>query len=252
MAKAASRPPARARAAAAGAPGWRTRRAAGARREHVVGGQPGAVQPRTAGGRVPSLGPGRGPLEVFRGGRVTSPPARPDAGRAPRAQSAAGSIRLPAGLDLAEPHGPVAGADQHRAGLDQQLARRRARTVGGAAAPGRAAAARRGTVVQAPGAGVQAADQPVDGERRARPVDRGASTVDLRRQADPVGGLRQRRAASPASIPSSIATSSPAPADGEPVEQVAGGVPRGRSARSACRRPARCPGPPRARNASRR
>ena len=133
----------------------------------------------------------------------TSPPPR----RSPRAQSAAGIGRLPTRLHLAEPERAGAGADHDRVLAGHHLTRRQ-RAVGqrdraeleplaGVRRPG-ARCRRTGT------------DLAVDDGRRLRPVDPGVVDGDLGRERDVVAGWG-RSSSEPSAIPSSVATSSPAP-----------------------------------------
>ena len=135
----------------------------------------------------------------------------------------------------------VALADQQRPGPARS--RRPPSAATGSTGPSLSRSPR--NVVHAPGAGVQPRTRRSTASGRARPATRASSTLSFGASADAVGGLR-RASSVPSSMPSRVATSSPAPRDGEPAEQVAAGVRGAAPPRSRRRTPGRCPGPPRA------
>ena len=138
-----------------------------------------------------------------------SPKRAPGSSRTPRAQSAAAICFLPNALTSPEPDGVGAGADEDGVLADLELAGRRARRSVTVTGPSLSRSP--SYVVQAPGAGVQARTWRSIATAGLGQSTRASSTVifgrEARRRPPAAAGPR----ATPSSMPSSVATSSPAP-----------------------------------------
>ena len=138
--------------------------------------------------------------------RHSSPTRSPASMRVPRAQSAAGHRLLAVCLHRAQSHGPGAGADEDGLLRDDELpgaqwlaaaGRRRARRP----SPGATLSRSPRNVVQAPGAGVQPAHEPVDRRRRPGQTMRASSTSIFGASETPSAGCGTARARPPRARP---------------------------------------------------